>query len=246
MLSYAVFVMLAIYCPLIILGHPSWGGGLTYKCEFGGVLGGSYCKGNSGRSSSVTAAPSPKIIRVDFHTERQSIDKVEQIYAAESTAEACCPEKQRKMNRCTDHVGPKVDESIWVTTTNSFEHSHGVAVTAGTKFTAGLPKFLGTETNIEVSNTNTWTWGKTETRSERHTFTKPGCVATPGQRARCDYFVARYTYQIPYTMYWDNGNETHGFFKAQGTSDRSRKHPEFPKCLNPPIKCIRNACGNSG
>ena len=82
MLSYAVFVMLAIYCPLIVLGD-TWGGWLCGGCDRCKVLGGSYCKGNSGSSSSssVTAAPSPKIIRVDFHTERQSVDKVEQIYA---------------------------------------------------------------------------------------------------------------------------------------------------------------------
>ena len=85
--------------------------------------------------------------------------------------------------------------------TSNFSRTDGVALTVGTKFTAGIPEVASAESKIEVSTTRSNTYG------DEDTFTKSLGVdyeveVAPGKTGVVEAIATKAELSVPYVMYY--------------------------------------------
>eukprot|EP01084_Bolivina_argentea_P204472 349194_1 len=91
-----------------------------------------------------------------------------------------------------------------VSNESTFEYSSGFEITTGTKISAGIPLVVKDETTIEITDSNEWTWGETNT-TEQNWSSQFQVVCTPRASIDAQAIVSKSPMDIPFVMTLQNG-----------------------------------------
>merc|ERR1712004_685448 len=226
-----------------LIGGGLWGdGGNPFKSSSS-----SSSSSSSFRTTTTTKKPA-YIVNLKYHKDQVKKTSVEDITLAISTAQNCCPVNRR--SRCSDTTGTKSVKQTRLTETRTWDRTSGRSVTRGLTFRAEIPILkasFGREARIDYEESESRSWGRSDSKEVIFRDEFYPAVASPGERAVCKHTSERYNIEIPFTMTWSDRKTTKGVFRGKMYT-QSKVHCDctFPDELNPKGNSGCSYNGNKG